>query len=258
MPTKTTARVLAVPILLACLLTWPGAANAHGCDRSNIDSDHITPANDFQVHGRITCENAFRSATGYTDSAAAADTTTPGTETFTAEFYEWRYRWTCRTTALPVTHGGLGAYFRCRATEELGGRRRSGVSMSFKWWLSNERSCPDFALNDEVNEDAMATEVHTTRNASCAETRRWLKEAAEAIQYHLAPYKTEPLKRTYENEDGTTGTEEVPRYFYRYINDGQYQCIVSPTELSDGGTKGLQCEPMTRSWQSREYGFTEK
>jgi hypothetical protein len=257
MPTKITARFLAVVILLACL-AWPGAADARGCGSSNIDGDHITPANDFQVHGGITCANAFASATGYTDSAAAVDTTTPGTEAFTAEFYEWRYRWTCRTTALRVLHDGLGARFDCRATEELAGRPRGEVSMSFEWWLSDERSCPDFPLGDEVGEEALATEVRTTRNATCAEARRWLKEAAGAIQYRLTPYKTEPLDRSYENEDGKTATESIPRYFYRYVNDGDYKCIVSPTLLSADGPKGLQCEPATRSWQSREYGLTEK
>jgi hypothetical protein len=53
-------------------------------------------------------------------------------------------------------------------------------------------------------------------------------------------------------------TEIIPRYYYHYFNGGQYECFTSPTELSENGTKELECEPEKRSWGSREYGFTEK
>lgn len=259
MPKKPTAIPLAGMLsLVVVLLAWPAAASAQACGPSNIHGDHITAANDFQVSGGITCESALTSATGYVDSAESSDKTVPGTETFTAEFYEWRYRWTCHTTEPPVLHEGLGAYFHCRAREELGGHRRGTVYMSFKWWLDNERPCPSFPLADEVNEDPIATEVVVTRNVTCAEARSWLKGAAEAIQYRLQPYKADPLRRTSETEEGKTITEVIPRYYYHYTDGGEYECFASPTELSEDGPKGLQCEPEQRSWGSREYGFTEK
>ncbi len=256
----STATIFALVALFVSLsvAVWSATASAQGCGSSNIHGDHITAANDFQVRGGITCESALISATGYVDSAEGGDKSVPGTETFTAEYYEWRYHWTCHTTEPPVLHEGLGAYFHCHAQEELGGRHRGTAYMSFKWWLNNERPCPSFALGDEVNETLLATKVVVTRNVTCAEGRRWLKEAAEAIQYRLQPYKTDPLKRTSENEEGKTVTEVIPRYYYHYFNGGQYDCFTSPTELSENGTKELECEPEKRSWGSREYGFTEK
>jgi len=249
---------LAVVFALLVLLVLPGTASAQGCGASNIHGDHITAANDFQVHGGITCESALTSATGYVDSAEGGDKSVPGTETFTAEFYEWRYRWTCHTTEPPVLHEGLGAYFHCHAREELGGHRRGTVYMSFKWWLNNERPCPGFNLDDEVNTNTPVTGVVVSRNVTCAEGRRWLTEAAAAIQYRLTPFKIAPFINRYETEGGVKETETIPRYYYHYFNGGQYDCFTSPTELSENGTKELECEPEKRSWGSREYGFTEK
>jgi hypothetical protein len=245
-------------VLLACV-SFPATANAQRCGSSGIDGDHITSANDFQVSGGLlSCATAFMSATGYTDSPASSEDSVPGTESFTAELYEWRYRWTCHTTELPVLHKGLGAYFRCHAREELDGHLRGIVYMSFKWWLDNERSCPNFDLDDEVNTDSPVTSVVVSRNVTCAAGRRWLTEAAAAIQYHLTPYKADPLIRRYETETGEQRSEEVPRYYYHYFNGGAYACYTSPTLLSENGPKGLTCEPAQPSWGSREYRFVEE
>ncbi len=237
----------------------PSNARASRC-LASIHGERITAANAFDVSG-LSCENAVRSAAGYIDSAARINVSLPGTERFTADFFEWHYLWTCRTTELPAREQHLvngvsfGAYYRCHAVQELGGHRLSMAYMRFKWWLTEERSCPSFPLEDEVSELAVAREVATTRNVRCSEARTWLKAAVEHVQYELEPYRIKREHFTNTNPEGSEPrAEEVLRYEYHY---GLYNCTVSPTKLSENGPKWMSCKPAMLGWEGRDYSLAE-
>jgi hypothetical protein len=230
----------ALLILTMLAFATPATANAQSCGSSNIDGDHITQANDFQVSGGLlTCATAFLSATGWTDSAAGAYTTTPGTETFAAELYEWRYRWTCRTTELPVLHKGLGAYFHCHAREELGGHTRGIVYMSFKWWLSQVKSC---VRGEE--------EISATRNASCHEAFQWVETASSLIPRWVYPYASHEGKQFYHYYQSETGDGTGPEGFL-------YDCWDRSLPEEEGHTDQWSCTEAGRKFDSREYTWAE-
>jgi hypothetical protein len=234
-------------------LSIPASAQAAHCRSSNIDGDHITSANAFEVSG-LSCFNAFESATGLVDSPASIQVTVPGTERFTAEFFEWRYQWTCRSTELParlqrpidgVTYSGQ---FRCHAVAELAGRRRGTVHMSFRWFLPFYKSCPNFQLEYQSWE---AVHVTASRNVPCGAVAGFIEESLLGLE-RKEPFKVEYLPIVEPGESPT------PIYYYRYFNGGQYECLTSPLALGTDGPKSFTCQPVEHRWGSREFHMFEK
>jgi hypothetical protein len=179
MPAKTTAFPCLSSILLILIgvLAFPAGSQAQtGCS-SNIHGDHITAANDFQVSG-ISCGVALIFATNYTDSADQINTALPGTEHFIGEAYEYRYRWTCRTTQLPHPHMiegiAYGTQYHC--TGQSLKHQFGPASMSFKWWLTNERRCTPY--------------LFVSRNQTCSYAHEWTQTATELISRFVSPFRT--------------------------------------------------------------------
>src|SRR5271165_1097485 len=223
-----------------------GASGSVLCGSSNIDGDHITRANDFQVRG-IGCENAFRSATGYTDSTDAVNTTTPGTERFTAELYEWRYRWTCNSTRLAERHDGLETdLFRCHAQEELAGTRRGTVYMNFKWWLPRAEGCPPLA-GAEPNETSEG--VFATRNVRCSTADAWIGNAETLISRWVYAYADREGELYYHYYESEYGDGNAPGLLF--------DC----TEFSPPGEPSAHvwdCFQPGRGFASKEYSWVER
>jgi hypothetical protein len=252
---------------LACIaltVTVPAgsaiAAASRSCGHSNIDEDHITPANDFLVGGGISCANALMSATGYTDSAQAVNITVPGRATFTAQFYEWRYRWECKTVELTPrdlrTVDGVtrGTRFSCHAWEELGGHRLGMVSMTFKWWLPYYRSCSTFPLEQE---GWLADQVTVTRNVNCMDAEEWIRTATNLIETDGIAYKVVAGTEYFDYFDsGGTNSSNTP-------GDGTpYECLTGAsaalTEEYGLGAAWWQCFQPGRKYLSKEYAWRQR
>jgi hypothetical protein len=178
--------------------------------------------------------------------------TVPGTERFTAEFFEWRYQWTCRSTELPVrlqrpiqgvTYGGQ---FRCHAVE-LAGRRRGTVHMSFRWFLPSYKSCPSFLVEYQSWE---AVDVTASRNVPCGEVAGLIEGALLDLD-RKEPFKVRYLPIV------EPGEAPTPIYYYRY--SGQYEeCFTSPLPLGTNGPKSLTCGAAEPWWGSRQFHMFER
>jgi hypothetical protein len=236
-------------VLVVSSLVVPSAAIARGC-RSDIHGDHITAANDFQAFG-ISCSDAVIAATEYTDSAAGVETTDPGIERYMSAPYEW----TCRTTELPNPHGGLGTYFHCSAkglTAHIGPAR-----MAFKWWLSNERNCP----NEDIEAPFSGSEgkvlaglMTVSRLRPCSSAWPWIEEAmsvlhdtgAEVFQTTLSPAgQKEYDYHYYDNADNKPGAGAT------------YICVRVPFTSEDGrAAERWDCREPNSPAGSVEYSWT--
>jgi hypothetical protein len=187
-------------VSLALLLLWPARADAQLC-RSNVHGDHIATANHFEATG-IPCDVAVLFATGYTDSAAALNVTTPGVETFRTDAYEWSYLWTCRTSEI----ADQGIAYNCAGRDRTG--RFGRAHMSFRWWLPNERSCSQRTATRFLE----FVEIGVSRNQTCAYAIPWIETATEAIEDFLKPVatKTNGLEYHYYASGGDGGIETNP------------------------------------------------
>lgn len=241
MPSKIIA-FLCLSSSLSILAFCPGAQAQTGCT-SNTHGDHITAANDFRVSG-IECGLALLFATSYTDSAAALQTALPGTEHFVGEAYESRYRWTCRTTALAHPHtvegASVGTYFRCKGKSLK--RHLAPASMSFKWWLMNERRC--------------TPALSVSRNQTCSYAHEWTQGATDLIHRFLTPFRTKT------NEAGL----KVNDYDYYFSGETQlddnnpagpegflYEC--SEAKDPEGDVISWDCWEPGRPPASTEYAW---
>jgi hypothetical protein len=239
MPIKTTAIPLAGTLALLVLLLATPTAGAQTCGPSNVHGDHITAANDFQASG-VPCSYALIAATEYTDSAAALNTTLPGTATFRADAYEWSYLWRCRTTELPG-HGQLGTSFRCdgRSLNPRFGPAR----MSFEWWLSNERRCP----GEAHTVDAAIFRMVVSRDQACGAARAWIEEASEGIRLDWEP----------------TSSGGLLHFHYLAQGEGtQYECTAArllPAEGEEGrGQETWDCFQRGRPAATPEYTWVQE
>jgi hypothetical protein len=237
------------------------ASSAIRCDHSNIDGDHVAPANEFVVRG-LSCSYALFAATGLTDGADRYNVFAPGVERFNAVGHGGSYRWTCRTSALRHPHVARpretgtnaeepGTYYRCEGRGALDGQPMGTAYMSFKWWLIGVHECRTFPLRGSTSE---AADIEVTRNVTCPQAERWIATVTREIQHSVRAYKHEYETRFYRYYDSAgTNSSNAP-------GDGTlYDCLTVPdTELHQDRTSTWVCRPPHHPFAGSEYQWVRK
>jgi hypothetical protein len=204
------AAAMTVAGFFGCIAAAPVVASPLArCGRSDIDGDHITAANRFQVQG-ISCAYAFVVATGLTDSTAREKVKDSEVQTFATSQHGRHFVRRCRERTLEPPHvekrgeSGTnpeepGADYRCSGQAELDNHPTGSVSLSFRWWLIGVRYCRRLALAQGF----AATEIQVSRDVTCDAAARWIVTATTDILLFGHPYQREGEAVRYHYRDST-------------------------------------------------------